>query len=185
MPKLKPKQSQEGCCFGHQPVATNPLVILLLQAEPRSSASDAANRATELPSTWLPHPSQKQPWPQYLSKKSHCRRAGKNQVWRTRPSRSPPPKVNERELQLRHQQPTSYDSKDESKDDLMVNEAICPFAIPTKIMMPNSGVQRELAALINSGCIQCLISLLTVLKLGINTRRFKHVDRKFSHNVPY
>lgn len=49
----------------------------------------------------------------------------------------------------------------------MVSEVIWPFTIPAKIMAPKSRIQGNVEALIDSGCTSCLISLQTVLKLGI------------------
>lgn len=52
----------------------------------------------------------------------------------------------------------------------MVNEVICPFTIQSKLVVPKTGVQGEVEAIIDRGCIHCLISLSTVLKFGIMTK---------------
>lgn len=84
---------------------------------------------------------------------------------------SPPPNEGEGIPTRDIQQPVPYDSEDEGKDDQMVSEAICLFAIPMKIIVPKYGAQVEVDTLIDSGCTRCLISWQTVLKLGIRAKK--------------
>lgn len=76
----------------------------------------------------------------------------------------------------------AYDSKEEAAEDPMLSEPICLFAIPIVLMGPQTGHCVEYNALINSGCICCLISRSVVMKVGIRVRQlanpvqFKQVD---------
>lgn len=62
-----------------------------------------------------------------------------------------------------------YDSND-SKDDPIVSEAICPFVIKSRLVVPKTGDQGEMEIIIDTGCTRCLVSLPTVQKLGIRTK---------------
>lgn len=52
----------------------------------------------------------------------------------------------------------------------MVSEAIRPFTNPGKIMKLKSIAQGNVEVIIDLGCTLCLISLQTILKLGIRVR---------------
>lgn len=65
---------------------------------------------------------------------------------------------------------TLYDSDNEGKDNPLVSETICRFIIKSKLAVPKTGAQGEVEAIIDTGCTRCLISLPTVLKLGIRMK---------------
>lgn len=75
--------------------------------------------------------------------------------------------VGERTPAERNQLLTPYDSDDKGENDPMVSQAISPFAIPAKPIVPKTRAQAEIDVLIDSGCTQCLINLLMVIILGI------------------
>lgn len=65
------------------------------------------------------------------------------------------------------QKPAPYESNDEGEEDLMVSGAVCPFSILLRIVVPKTGDQGDLEALIDSGCTHWLMSMPMVLRLGI------------------
>lgn len=80
---------------------------------------------------------------------------------------SSPSSEGERTLTKEELQLNLYDSDSEGKDDSMASGTIIPLPVPMRIIVPKLGTQGEVKALIDSGCIQCLISLQTVQKLGL------------------
>lgn len=83
-----------------------------------------------------------------------------------------------------------YDSKDDSWEDPMVSDPICPFIIPLTIVGAQSAQPGEYGALIDTGYTRCLISQAVVAALGIQVRemaipiRFEQVDASLLGGAP-
>lgn len=95
-----------------------------------------------------------------------------------KPSRSPLPLSGEEgPLAQEAQLPMVHDRDDNGKNEPMVSEVILPFAIQSRLVVPKTGVQEEVEAIIDRGCTHCLISLPTVLRLEIRTKPLTHPIR--------
>lgn len=85
---------------------------------------------------------------------------------------------------------TACDSDDDSETDPMVSKAIHPFVIKLRIVVPRTGTQGDIEAIIDTGCTRCLTSLPTVQKLVIRTKplacpiSFEQVDGSLIVGAP-
>lgn len=65
------------------------------------------------------------------------------------------------------------ESDSEEEGNLMVNDTIIPMTARMEILVPYSGVNGTITPLLDSGCIRCIISLLTLEKLGLRLRKLR------------
>lgn len=93
-----------------------------------------------------------------------------------------PPQTGEEATSLTRYQLVAYDSANDSAEDPMVSEPICPFSVPIALTSPQTGHRGTYRALIDSSCTSCLISKDVVAEVGFRVRqlanliRFEQVD---------